>query len=169
MTNQAPASQSNDEDRTTSTGLARYAYEYIQAARLVDKELGKHHIHDFVSPIPAYFLALHGIELTLKAYLRHHGFTLNELSSKKYGHNIHKCYRKAKELGLLSLFKESERDLSAIELLMSINQNMGLRYIQTGYKTYPSWSIIEPLAVRLHQAISPLLGYKTFDVHFGEY
>ena len=75
MTNQAPAIQENGDDRTTPIGLARYAYEYIQASRLVDKELGKHHIHDFVSPIPAYFLALRGIELTLKAYLRHHGFT----------------------------------------------------------------------------------------------
>lgn len=166
MANQTPTTEENGDDRTTPIGLARYAYEYIEAARLVDKELG---IHDLISPIPAYFLALHGIELTLKAYLRHHGFTLNELSSKKYGHNIHKCYRKSKELGLLSIFKENERDLSAIELLMSINKNMGLRYIQTGAKTFPLWAIVEPLAVRLHQAVSPILGYKTFDDHFGEY
>jgi len=166
MANQVPAAQDTVDFRTTSIGLARYAYEYIEAARLVDSHLGKAPIHDFVSPIPAYFLALHGIELTLKAYLRHCGFTLDELSSKKYGHNIHKCYRKAKELGLLSLFKENKSDLSAIELLMSINENMGLRYIQTGYKTYPSWATVEPLAVRLHQAIAPHVGYKSFDVHF---
>ncbi len=169
MTNQAPTQKQNDDDRTTAIGLARYAYEYIEAARLVDKGLGKQDKHTFISPIPAYFLALHGIELTLKAYLRHHSFSLNDLSSKKYGHDIHKCYRKAKELGLLNIFKEDNRDLDAIALLMQLNQNMGLRYIQTGAKTFPSWAIVEPLAVRLHQAIAPAVGFNTFEVHFADY
>ena len=166
MTNQAPTKKEIDDDRTTAIGLARYAYEYIEAARLVDKELGKQHKHVLISPIPAYFLALHGIELTLKSYLRHHGISPNKLSNK-YGHNIRKCYIKAKEdFGLLDIFKENENDLSAIELLIQLNQNMGLRYIQTGAKTFPSWAIVEPLAVRLHQAIAPTVGYKTFDVYF---
>jgi len=166
MKDQAPEKKENIDDRTTPVGLARYAYEYIEAARLVDTHLGKSHEHDFVSPIPAYFLALHGIELTLKSYLLHHGISINKLTNK-YGHNIRKCYIKAKyDFGLLDIFNENEKDLSAIELLMEINQNMGLRYIQTGVKTFPSWAVVDPLAVRLHQSIAPHVGYKSFDVHF---
>jgi hypothetical protein len=35
-----------------------------------------------ISPILAYFLALHGIELTLTAYLHHKGVTVKKLRGK---------------------------------------------------------------------------------------
>jgi N-acetylglutamate synthase-like GNAT family acetyltransferase len=54
---------------------------------------------------PAYFLAMHSIELSLKAFMRLRGVTVHELRSRKYGHGIRACYRKAKELGLREHFK----------------------------------------------------------------
>ena len=61
-----PGTPPNDEDRTTAIGLARYAYDYLHAAIVVEmNDPTPNHI----SPVPAYFLALHGIELTLKAFL----------------------------------------------------------------------------------------------------
>jgi hypothetical protein len=157
----------DDDDRTTSIGLARYAYEYIEAASVVDRDHAGKHPGSQISPIPAYFLAHHGIELTLKAYLRHMGVTVRELGSKKYGHDLHACYRKAKELGLLKIFKESQDDSNAMQMLVGLNDRHGLRYIRTGMKQFPLWSIVEPLAVRLHQAVAPVVGYHSFTRTYG--
>ena len=154
-----------DEDRTTAIGLARYAYDYLHAAMVVennDSELGH------ISPIPAYFLALHGIELTLKAFLRHKGVSVKDLQ-KKYGHDIHACHRKAKELGLNDVFREMPIDADAMRMLTALNDRQGLRYIKTGMKHFPLWSIVEPLAVRLHQAVSQLVGFKSFNNNYQGY
>jgi hypothetical protein len=151
--------QMTDEERTTAIGLARYAYEYIEAAILVEHN---DPTPTHISPIPAYFLAMHGIELTLKAYLRHNGIALKDLRGKKYGHDLHACHKKAKELGLPSIFKELPTDADAMRMLVGLNEHQGLRYIKTGMKHFPLWSLVEPLAVRLHQAVGPEVGYKSF-------
>ncbi|UKV72875.1 hypothetical protein FOC29_03455 [Burkholderia vietnamiensis] len=167
---QAPGAEASDEEsRTTAVGLARYAYEYIEAAMLVDDRQTEKHLGAQISPVPAYFLAHHGIELTLKSYLRFRGVTVRDLRKKQFGHDLHACYRKSKELGLLGLFKETDRDLNAMELLVNLNFEHGLRYIQTGMKQFPLWSIVEPLAVRLHQAVAPAVGYHSFTKAYGGY
>ncbi|MBK9520158.1 MAG: hypothetical protein IPO13_00680 [Rhodocyclaceae bacterium] len=153
-----------DEDRTTAIGLARYAYEYIEAAMLVE---GNDQTPTDISPIPAYFLALHGIELTLKSYLRFRGVTVKELRGPKYGHDLHACHRKAKELGLLSVFNEQPTDADAMRMLVGLNEHQGLRYIKTGRKHFPLWSLVEPLAVRLHQAVAPEVGYRSFNITYN--
>ncbi|KAB0650289.1 hypothetical protein [Burkholderia diffusa] len=154
----------DEDERTTAVGLARYAYEYIAAARLVDSDHAEKHAGEQISPVTAYFLVYHGIELTLKAYLRHTGVTVRVLRSAKYGHDLHACYRKAKEEGLLDIFNETPDDRSAMQMLVGLNVGHGLRYIQTGMKQFPVWSIVEPLAVRLHQAVAHLVGYRSFLV-----
>ena len=159
----------DEEQRTTAVGLARYAYEYIDAANVVDRKDGERRPEALISVTPAYFLALHGIELTLKAFLRHQGVTARELRGKKYGHDVHACRRKAKELGLLKLFREHPDDVRAMDMLIELNHHQGLRYIKTGAKQFPLWAIVYPLAVRLHQAVAPAVGYKTFTATFGGY
>ncbi len=150
-----------EEDRTTAVGLVRYAFDYIEAALLVERsDLTPNHI----SPIPAYFLALHGIELTLKSYLRHKGVTAKEIRSAKYGRDLHACHKKAKEIGLLSIFKEHANDTDAMRMLVGLNEHQGLRYIKTGMKHFPLWSVVGPLAVRLHQAVAAEVGYKSFKI-----
>ncbi|RUP26066.1 MAG: hypothetical protein EKK45_17310 [Curvibacter sp.] len=158
-----------DEERTTAIGLARYGYEYIEAARLVAGDYADSHPGSQISPIPAYFLAHHGIELTLKSYLRHQGLTVREIAGRKYGHDLHACYRKAKELGLLEVFNQHPNDVDAMWMLVKLNHQHGLRYIKTGIKQFPLWSLVDPLAVRLHQAVAPVVGYKTFTISFGGY
>ncbi len=157
--------QITDEDRTTAIGLARYAYDYLNAAMVVET-------HDptpsHISPVPVYFLALHGIELTLKAFLRYKGVSVKDLVNK-FGHDLHACYRKAKELGLNDVFEESRVDADAMRMLVRLNDQQGLRYIKTGMKHFPMWSIVEPLAVRLHQAVALLVGFKSFDKYYPCY
>jgi hypothetical protein len=156
-----------DDDRTTAIGLARFAYEYIDAAMLVDQKHGARPGFERLSPTPAYFLALHGIELSFKAFLRHKGVTVRELGSHKHlGHDLRRCYRKAKELGLREVFKMRADDMRAMLMLLDLNEMQGLRYIRTGFKRYPSWAIVEPFAVRLHQAVAAQIGYKSFDINY---
>lgn len=159
----------SENDRTTAVGLARYAYEYLEAAILVDEREAGRNPGSQISPIPAYFLASHAIELTLKAYLRLNRLTVDQLSDKKYGHNLRACYRKAKEFGLLEIFNEHPNDVAALDMLIGLNEKHGLRYIRTGAKQFPLWSIVEPFAVRLHQAVASKVGFRSFTRTFPEY
>lgn len=91
------------DERTTAMGLARYAFEYIEAALVVDDRMGQRKEFQVIAPIPALYLAGHGIELSLKAYLRHHGVSVRKL--QKLGHDLDRCYRRAIELGLHNVIK----------------------------------------------------------------
>jgi hypothetical protein len=152
-------------ERTTAIGLARFAFEYIDAAMLVDEAKGEVGLLSQASYTPAYFLAVHGIELCLKSFLLHKGVDVETLS-KNYGHNLNKCLIEANARGLKNFFEMNEGDRRAFDLLVELNKEHQLRYIQTGFKTYPLWSIVEPLAVRLHQAIGKEVGYRSFDKHY---
>lgn len=152
-------------ERTTAIGLARFAYEYIDAAMLVDQAKGEVGLLSQASYTPAYFLALHGIELCFKSFLLHNGVDVESLG-KDYGHNLNKCLVASNARGLNKIFEMNEDDTRAFSLLIELNREHQLRYIQTGLKTYPLWSIVEPFAVRLHQAVAKAVGYHSFDKHY---
>jgi hypothetical protein len=152
--------------KTTAIGLARYAMEYLEAAITVDQTMGLRKEYALVSPIPAYFLLTHALELTLKAYLRHAGLTVEQLGSKDLGHDLAALYAKARELGLDALHVLTAEDAEAFDMLVVVNEFHQLRYIQTGFKTFPFWAVVEPLAVRLHQAVAPLVGYKSLNIAY---
>ena len=152
-------------ERTTAIGLARFAYEYIDAAMLVDEAKGEVGLLSQASYTPAYFLALHGIELCFKSFLLYKGVDVESLV-KDYGHNLNKCLVASNALGLNKIFEMNEDDTRAFNLLIELNREHQLRYIQTGFKTYPLWSIVEPFAVRLHQAVAKAVGYQSFDKHY---
>jgi len=116
----------------------------------------------------AYFLALHCIELALKAFLRHKGVSVKDLQ-KKFGHDLHACHREAREHDLNDVFKERPVDEDAMRMLVGLNEQQGLRYIKTGMKHFPLWSIVEPLAVRLHQAVAPVVGFESFSKSNQDY
>lgn len=152
--------------RTTAVGLARYARDYLEAALVVDEHLGKRPHYLRVAPIPAYFLLTHALELTLKAYLRAAGLTVEQLSYRPLGHDLRALYSKARDLGLPALYELTEEDSSALHLLAELNEGHQLRYIETGAKTFPSWAIAEPFVVRLHQAVAPTVGVQSLTVSY---
>lgn len=157
---------SNEDSRTTAIGLAYYALEYLEAALAVDEHLGTRRQYRTVSPIPAYFLIAHALELTLKAYLRHQGLTVRQISSRALGHDLKALYCKSIALGLSNYYTASQEDLNALNLLNALNEDHQLRYIQTGFKQFPLWGIVEPLAVKLHQIVGPLVGYESLTKHY---
>ena len=158
-----------DERRTTAIGLARYAYEYLQAAIVVEEHATVLVPGSQIAPMPAYFLLTHGIELTLKAFLLHKSFTVKQLSGKELGHDLLACYGAAKLAGLPLIFDDIPMDETAMDMLIGLNKNQGVRYIKTGMKHFPLWPVVLSMAVRLHQAVAPLIGYKSFPKTFSGY
>ena len=71
-------------ERTTAFGLWRYAKEFFEAAKKIQEPSNS--IQQKIS-IPAYYLLGHSIELSLKAFLKAQGFTIEKLKNK-YGHDL---------------------------------------------------------------------------------
>jgi hypothetical protein len=166
---QTPEQLQEAEERTTARGLSTFAEKYIEAAMIVDEKQGKRTWLKTASSIPAYFLAAHGVELTFKAFLRHKGMTLAELRSPEVGHDLRQLFRKSKEYRLLDIFRMMASDMRALLLLVQMNEYQGLRYIRSGAKVFPEWQIVEPFPVRLHQAVAPVVGMRSFDNVYSGY
>jgi hypothetical protein len=69
------------DKKTNSLGLANHGFSFIRSAELLlPQEI------ELAFPDPIIFLALHGIELQLKGFLRTYGVTLRELH--RFGHKL---------------------------------------------------------------------------------
>ena len=151
----------DDPLRTTPLGMVRYSHEFMEAALAVDEMIGKHPGFEIVAPIPALYLVGHSIELSLKAFLLHNGVPLRELRSKRhFGHSLHTCLRKAKELGLLSHVQFSRQEEGAFEVLDHLYSTKQQEYIVTGAKHFPVFGLVELFAVKLFNTVSILVGFK---------
>lgn len=148
----------NDPQKTTALGLIRYAHEFIEAALAVDESIGTRPGYEIVAPIPALYLAGHSIELTLKAYLVHKGVSLNGI--RNLSHNLDACYKKSKELGLLTHVTFESQEEGAFEILNVLYSTKQLEYIVTGMKNFPIFGLVEAFAARAFNAVAPIVGYK---------
>jgi len=154
----------NDPSRTTPLGMIRYAHEFMEAALAVDEKIGNQAGFEIVAPIPVLYLAGHSIELSLKAYLLSHGVSLREL--RRYGHNLHASFRKAKELGLLSHVQFTVSEEGAFEILDGLYSTKQLEYIITGAKQFPMFGLVELFSAKLFNAVSTVVG---FNKQFNSY
>ncbi len=153
----------NYQASPSALGMMTYAYEYIDSAMILDHSTESGNLNDRVSRFPVYFLVSHGIELTYKAYLLHKNIPYKHIYNE-IGHDLKKCCDESSKQGLN--FKYSAEDIVAIDLLSELNKDHQFRYIKIGLKKIPYWSIVEPLAVRLHQIVAKEVGARTFDVFY---
>ena len=147
----------NDPERTSAIGMARYAFEFLEAARTVDDKIGSQHGYEIVPPIPVLYLAGHSIELSLKAYLLSRAVTLRDV--RQLGHSLHFCFRKAKELGLLDIVQFSGQEMGAVEILDGLYSTKQLEYIVTGAKHFPIFGPVESFAIKLFNAVAEVVGF----------
>ncbi len=148
----------DDPSRTTSVGLLRYGAEFMEAALAADEKMGQKAGHEIVAPVPVMFLVGQAIELALKAYLLSKGVELSKLRLK-YGHDLHRCLRKAKELGLLDAVPLQADEETAIEILNPLYASKQLQYIVTGAKTFPVFGPLERAAAKLLKGVGAHVGY----------
>jgi hypothetical protein len=148
----------NDPTRTTPIGMARYAYEFMEAALAVDNSVGNRPGYELVAPIPALYLVGHSIELSLKAYLLHQDASLRDI--RHFGHDLHALFRKAKELGLLDHVQFDGPEKGAVEILNDLYSTKQLEYIVTGTKHFPLFGLIETFSVKLFNTVAALVGLR---------
>jgi len=146
-----------DPERTTPKGMARYACDFFEAALAADDKMGLKNGYEINAPIPVMFLVGQSIELILKSYLLYKGITLRKLR-QKYGHDLHRSLRKAKELGLLNIVELSDEDTNIIEILDDLYSTKQLQYIVSGYKTYPVFGPLETVTKKLLDVICREVG-----------
>ena len=149
-----------DPKRTTSIGMARYATEFFEAALAADDKLGKKEGYDDIAPIPVMFLVGQAVELALKAYLLKKGVTLRKLR-RRYGHELHRSLRKAKELGLADVVHLSSEEEGILGLLDALYSTKELQYIVTGAEQFPIVGPLESVARKIVYSIAPVAGYPT--------
>ena len=85
-----------NSDVITPRGFHTHAKEFFAAAEAV-------HSAPRVQQLPLAFLWGRVIELLLKSYLLSAGVSVDELRSRKYGHNLVALYREARARGIDSL------------------------------------------------------------------
>jgi hypothetical protein len=86
-----------EEKRTTAIGLCLQAESFLKAADFIWKAREANELKIRFSD-PAVFLLSHGIELTLKAWLRTKGHSLADF--RKFGHNLTTLYKECTKLCL---------------------------------------------------------------------
>ncbi|CAA6603956.1 conserved hypothetical protein [Rhodospirillaceae bacterium LM-1] len=147
-----------DEERTTAIGLARYACEYYEAAIAADDVLGTRPGYETVAPVPVMFLVAHAIELILKAYLRHKGFSISGI--RQLNHGLKAIWGEARNQGIEDHVALSDINASVLEIISELHSSTELRYIKTGYKEYPVFGPLQELAEKLLRPICPLVGFR---------
>jgi hypothetical protein len=148
-----------DRARTTPIGMLRYAEDFMEAAIAAQEKMRSNSASIDIAPAPVLFLVGHAIELSLKSFLLTRDVTLEALRSRDYGHQLHRCLRKAKELELLDLVEITTDENDALTLLDDLYASKQLQYIVTGLKRYPPFRPIEQLALKLIYAIGREVGF----------
>lgn len=150
----------DNSKRTIAIGFARYSNEFFECAVAADEKVGLNPSYEIIAPIPVMYLTAHSIELCLKSYLLFHGVQLEELKSNKYGHNLEKCLKEAKRLGLDTHVTIDDGELNTISVLNELYSTKQLNYLVTGEKNFPVFGSIQIVCEKLLTAICPLVGFR---------
>ena len=135
-----------DEDRVQPIGLFNYAHSYGASAAALHKiEVRATH-----PDTPVAYMYSHAVELYLKSFLRMKGVTVEELRSRKLGHDMIAIVEKAVSLGL----ELTDLQQGQIKLL---NDSVLDRYIETGFRTILPIEHRHELCVYLHDTVGPAI------------
>ncbi len=136
-------------DRVTARGLLTYAEAYY---RSFDEIKGSKFTPASFYPA-SYYLATHSIELSLKAVLRHHGYTLDILQYK-YGHDLALMVKEVKKHSYIEITDKEET------LIKNINyyyKEKLFEYIERGAKELPEETELDNVALLIKQKTEVLI------------
>ncbi len=140
----------------SAIGLARYAREYFDAAKAADNVIGIRSSYEIIAPPPVMFLTAHSIELALKAYL----FFSGKTNIKSFGHDLICLWTVCQQHKINTLITLSTEELATLKLISELHTSTELRYINTGFKTFPTFGALEKIAEKILNAICPHVGFK---------
>ncbi len=148
--------EADNESRTTSTGMYRYALEYFASAVAANAEIGDPGPRRDVAPMPVNFLIGQSLELALKAYLREKGYKLKAL--RKLGHDLSETMRAAQGEGLIVPGWNAGLG-GLLDLLNNAYKARELQYIRTGAKTFPTIDPLLQLVATVIYSVEPDIPY----------
>lgn len=132
----------------TPSLFIKYAKDGFEAAQFFKNK-------KYFSPVP-YYLYCRSIELSLKAFLLHNSKKLDELKSRKYGHNLGKILEEAKKYNLSKLLNVTSLEENELQKASALydNPNKAFEYSRVidavhGYNNFPKLKIIKRLAKKL--------------------
>jgi hypothetical protein len=105
----------------------RFAQGFIHAAIAILEEQQSSEQQDYFHIMPAHFALEHGIELFLKGaiLLRDSSITLEDLSSKRFGHNLGELYKSYRQIYTAEQFKIYHRIDELVDWRATINDPRG--------------------------------------------
>lgn len=114
------------ETRTTDRGLLRYAWDYYKAFI----EILENHPKDTEMYQVKFYLLCHSLELVLKAFLKHKGYSRKQLINN-FGHDLEKLLKELYSKHKLVFDKESAERIFLVNQYYNTKQ---FEYFQTGCK-----------------------------------
>jgi hypothetical protein len=147
----------DEAERVTPIGLFHFADSYWTAAKALKRSKARSSHRE--SPIR--FLYYHSIELYLKAFLRLHGHTPDELRGRKFGHRTCCLTERAAELGLE--FMDEDREV--FSLMSTTDAIIRSRYLQTGFFEWPTLEALNRVCKSLRVSVRDALRKKGIAVH----
>ena len=154
-------------DRTTSRSMIIGASEFFDAAETLwpsNTDL----VHQSSKPTPfvVHYLIGHSIELSLKSFLLSRGLKIDELRSRKYGHDLSALLIESRRRKLGNIVKLTQREIKAINLLSFFYKDKLLEYTEIGFYRFPPYKLIHGLANKLHSKIRLFCGLRPFKSKF---
>ena len=140
----------DQQGQTAPLGLLRYALEYYAAANAADNAIGDDHGHEIHAPMVVNFLVGQAVELGLKAFLLQEGLSVDELRSRKYGHDLIALFDEAKARGFAKGDEVGAHERGMLQLLNGPYKDRELQYFKAGTKeAFPVFGPLEAAAVSI--------------------
>lgn len=136
------------------TGFLFYATDFLNAHESYKSD-------NPFSPV-SYYLVCRSLELSMKSFLLAKGMTRQEIkNTKKYGHDLKKILRKAKELGINTISPISDTQEEQIVQANNWYARKGFEYFELqnivdGRETLPNLEVLIKIARCLVKDLKPL-------------
>jgi HEPN domain-containing protein len=143
----SPEHLKEDEKRTTSMGLFNQAEAYWLSAMALEEAA----IKSGFAGHPVRFCYYHALELYLKALLRQK-YAPGTIADK-FGHNSKRLVKEAKTLGLVV----TDEDRDVFYLIGNTDAMIDVRYMRTGFKTWPTLEALRGTAKNVREGVGALL------------
>ena len=110
--------------------FAELGKEFAGAANILYKVCQDQHVHP---SWPIHFVTCQALELYLKAFLRAKGVSLDDLRDRrKFGHDLHRALREAKQKGLNKVVTITEDEEHVIKILNAHYKTRDFQYKSSG-------------------------------------
>ncbi|MDR4507396.1 MAG: hypothetical protein MRJ65_04005 [Candidatus Brocadiaceae bacterium] len=154
-------------DRMTPRRMINDASEFFDAANILwpaNTDL-LYQLNE-LTPFVVHYLIGHSIELSLKSFLLSRGLKINELRSRKYGHDLSALLIESRRRKLGKIVKLTQREIKAINLLNVFYKDKLLEYTEIGFYSFPPYTLINCIADKLHSKVRLFCGLRPFRSKF---